>query len=100
VAEPVGEARVLGLTLDLTPAKPILQHAVMRGFSAVAADPTADRIEAVQALIEDATALGLRFGLWQAQNRFFEVWRARPDAQTTLAPLGASLGFNLRAEPK
>jgi alpha-amylase/alpha-mannosidase (GH57 family) len=98
VAEPVYEARALGLTLDLAPAKPTLHRVVMRGLSAVASDPTAERVRAVQSLIEDATALELRFGLWQTQNRFFETWRARLDARPTLAPLGVRLGFNLRPE--
>ena len=98
VTEPVYEARALGLTLSLTAAKPALQRVVMRGLSSVAGGPTPERVAAVQRLIEDATALELRFGLWQAQNRFLQVWRSLPDARPTLAPLGARLGFNLRAE--
>jgi alpha-amylase/alpha-mannosidase (GH57 family) len=96
--EPVYEARALGLTLGLAPAKSTLHRAVMRGLSSVASDPTPERVGAVQRLIEDATALDLRFGLWQTQNRFFEIWRARPDARPTLAPLGARLGFDLQPE--
>jgi alpha-amylase/alpha-mannosidase (GH57 family) len=98
VAETVYEARALGLTLDLAPAKSTLKRVLMRGLSAVAADPTLERVGAVTRLIEDATTLGLRFGLWQTQNRFFEIWRARPDARSTLAPLGTRLGINLDPE--
>lgn len=98
VAEPVYEARALGLTLDLAPAKSTLKRVVMRGLNAIAADPTPERVAAVTRLIEDARALELRFGLWQTQNRFFEIWRARPDARATLAPLGARLGFKLDLE--
>jgi alpha-amylase/alpha-mannosidase (GH57 family) len=99
VTEPLGEASALGLTLDLVPAKPALQRLVQGGLAAVAAEPTAERIAAVQRLIEDATALQLRFGRWQAQNRFFEIWRTHPQARTALAPLGARLGFHLAMEP-
>jgi alpha-amylase/alpha-mannosidase (GH57 family) len=99
VGELIHEARGLGLTLDLLPAKPALQRTVQSALAAVAAEPVAARVAAAQRLIEDAVALGLRFGLWQAQNRFFETWRARVEARPTLAPLGAVLGFNLPAEP-
>jgi alpha-amylase/alpha-mannosidase (GH57 family) len=98
VAEPVYEARALGLTLDLMAAKPTLHRVVMGGLSSIATEPTPERVSALTRLIEDAQALRLRFGLWQSQNRFFQVWRARPDARPILAPLGARLGFNLRPE--
>ena len=42
--------------------------------------------------------LGIRFGLWAAQNRFFDLWRARPEARGTLAPLAEALGFDLSRE--
>jgi alpha-amylase/alpha-mannosidase (GH57 family) len=99
VVEPIREAQALGLTLDLTPAKPTLQRVVMRGLSAIVADPTPERVAAAQRLVEDAQSLGLRFGLWQTQNRFFEIWRARTDARALLRPLGVTLGFNLPEEP-
>src|SRR5918994_960363 len=70
VGELIREASGLGLTLDLLPAKPALQRAVQSALAAVAAEPVAARVAAAQRLIEDARALGLRFGLWQAQNRF------------------------------
>jgi len=72
---------------------------VQSALAAVAAEPVAARVAAAQRLIEDARALGLRFGLWQAQNRFFETWRARPEVRAALAPLGVALGFTLAAEP-
>jgi hypothetical protein len=72
---------------------------VDRALDAVATGPTAERVATVQRLVEDAAALGLRFGLWRAQNRFFEIWQARPEARGGLAPLGDTLGFNLAAEP-
>ena len=46
----------------------------------------------------DARALGLRFGLWATQNRFFEIWRGQRDARPRLVPLGAALGFKLKVE--
>src|SRR5262249_45203888 len=91
--EPVHEAQALGLSLDLAPAKPIWRQVLTRGLSSLADDPTPERVGAATRLIEDATALGVRFGLWQTQNRFFEIWRARPDARATLVPLGVRLGF-------
>jgi len=96
--EMVAEASALGLTLDLSPAKPTMQAAVDRALEAVAADPTAERLHAAVRLITDARGLGLRFGLWATQNRFFEIWRARRDARARLAPLGSALGFKLAVE--
>jgi hypothetical protein len=97
-AELLGEAGGLGLSLDLLPAKPALQRAVQGALAAVAAEPVAARVAAAQRLIEDARARGLRFGLWQTQNRFFEIWQARADARPALRPLGVVLGFNLTGE--
>jgi hypothetical protein len=47
--------------------------------------------------VEDAETLDPEFGLWQAQTRFFEIWRAQPAARPVLAPLATALGFNLDA---
>jgi alpha-amylase/alpha-mannosidase (GH57 family) len=94
-AELVREARALGLALDLTSAKPTLQRALLGALDAVAAEPGLERVTAVRRLVEDAGALGLEFGLWEVQNRFFEIWQAQPDARPVLAPLATTLGFNL-----
>ena len=94
----VRQAPALGLTLDLTPARPALRRGVLAALDAVAAEPAPDRITTVGRLVEDAGALGLDFGLWDVQNRFFEIWRTRADARPMLAPLGATLGFNLDLE--
>jgi hypothetical protein len=94
-AEIVREARTLGLKLDLTPARPALQRAVLGALDAVAAGPGEDRVAAVRRLVEDAAALGLEFGLWEVQNRFLEVWRAQPQGRPALEPLARALGFNL-----
>ena len=64
----------------------------------MAADPSAERVAAAGRLITDARTLGLRFGLWATQNRFFEIWRDRREARPRLAPLGAALGFKLVGE--
>jgi len=96
--ETVAEASALGLTLDLAPAKATLQAAVDRALDAVAADPTGERVAAAGRLITDARGLGLRFGLWAAQNRFFQIWRDRRDARPRLSPLGSALGFKLAVE--
>jgi alpha-amylase/alpha-mannosidase (GH57 family) len=97
-AELIREARALGLALDLTSARPTLQRALLGALDAVAAEPGPERVTAVRRLVEDAGALGLEFGLWEAQNRFFEIWRAQPDARPVLAPLATTLGFNLDAD--
>jgi alpha-amylase/alpha-mannosidase (GH57 family) len=96
--ETVAEAGALGLTLDLSPAKATLQASVDRALDAVAADPTVERVAVAGRLITNARDLGLRFGLWAAQNRFFEIWRNRRDARSRLAPLGTALGFKLEVE--
>ena len=96
--ETLAEASALGLTLDLAPAKPRMQALVDRALDALAAEPTAERAAHARRLVEDATALGLRFGLWRTQNRFFEIWQARAEARAVLGPLGEALGFNLAAE--
>jgi hypothetical protein len=97
--EAIEEATELGLTLDLAPTKPYLQALVDGALDAVAVEPTPARVADAQRLVEDAGALGLRFGLWRAQNRFFEIWRARSEARVALAPLGEALGFSLSVEP-
>jgi alpha-amylase/alpha-mannosidase (GH57 family) len=96
--EIVAEASALGLTLDLSTAKPALQAAVDGALAAVAAEPGAERVAAAGRLISDARALGLQFGLWAAQNRFFEIWRQRREARARLVPLATALGFKLALE--
>jgi len=96
--EIVAEASALGLTLDLSSAKKALQAAVDGALGLVAGDPSAERVAAAGRLITDARTLGLRFGLWAAQNRFFEIWRERRAARPRLQPLGTALGFNLAVE--
>jgi alpha-amylase/alpha-mannosidase (GH57 family) len=98
-AELVREARALGLTLDLAPATPALRRAVLGALDAVAAEPGAARVAAVQRLVQEAGALGVDFGLWEVQNRLFEIWRAQPEARPVLEPLAAALGFNLNGAP-
>jgi hypothetical protein len=99
LTETLGEATALGLTLDLTPAKPMMQALIDRALDALAAEPAAERAAEARRFVEEATRLGLRFGLWRTQNRFLEIWRARPEARAALGPLGEALGFNLAAEP-
>jgi hypothetical protein len=98
-AEVVREAHALGLALDLAPATPGLQRAVLDALDAVDAEPVAERVAAVQRLVEQAGVLGVDFGLWEAQNRLFAIWRAQPPARPVLAPLAAALGFNLNGAP-
>jgi hypothetical protein len=95
LGELMADAKALGLTLDLAPAKPPTTRAVTRALDAVAEEPSAPRVARAAALVTETLRLGLRFGLWDAQNRFYAVWRARPDARVALTPLAAALGFNL-----
>jgi hypothetical protein len=99
VFELVDEGRAFGLTLDLGVARPAMREAVHRALTTLEADPSAERIAAALALIEGAQRLGIRFGRWAAQNDFFAVWRARPDARAALEPIADALGFALPAEP-
>jgi hypothetical protein len=65
----------------------------------VAATPTPEPVESVVALVEGARRLGVPFSLWNAQNRFFETWRARASVRPVLSPLAAVLGFSVSTEP-
>jgi len=96
--ETIAEASALGLMLDLSAAKPQLQAAIERALAAVAAEPTPERVAAATRLVTDARTLGLRFGLWAAQNQFFDVWRGGRDARPQLQPLATALGFKLAVE--
>jgi alpha-amylase/alpha-mannosidase (GH57 family) len=95
VFELAAEARRLGLTLDLFPARPAMRETVRRALARVAEEPTPERVAPAVALVEGARQLGVPFGLWATQNAFFDLWRARPDAHAALAALAARLGFAL-----
>jgi len=97
VLEIVAEAKTLGVELDLLPARFAMHRAVRRALDAVAEAPTAERVAAAVALIQGARALGLRYGHWATQNRFFELWGAHPEARVGLHPLAVALGFELPA---
>jgi hypothetical protein len=70
---------------------------VARALDAVAESLTDVHVAAALALIEGAHRLGLRYGRWAAQNRFFEIWKRHREARARLAPLGAVLGFRVDA---
>jgi hypothetical protein len=95
VFELAEEARALGLTLDLTPCRPVLRNAVAAALTDVAESPTPDRVTAVIALVEGGRALNVGFDRWGAQNRVFELWRAMPSARPVLRPLAQALDFSL-----
>jgi len=100
VRELLAEAKTLGLTLDLAPAKPPTKRAVVRALQAVDEEPSATRVARAAGLVTAARGLGLHFGLWDAQNRFFAIWRARPEARAVLAPLATALGFRPKDAPR
>ncbi len=93
----VDEARALGLTLDLMPQRFVMQSAVARVLALVAESPSRERVAQATALIEGARRLGIRYGHWATQNRFFQIWSERPDARGDLLPLATALGFSLAA---
>jgi hypothetical protein len=95
--ELAGAATALGLTLDLADGKPAATRMVARALDAVAESLTDVHVAAALALIEGAHRLGLRYGRWAAQNRFFEIWKRHREARARLAPLGAVLGFRVDA---
>jgi hypothetical protein len=95
VFELVDEARGLGLAVDLARARPAMRDAVRRSLEAVAAECVSERVAVSVALVRGAERLQVGFGRWAAQNRFFELWRTRPDAHDVLLPLATALGFDL-----
>jgi hypothetical protein len=95
VFELTEEAGALGLTLDLGFARPAMREAVHQTLTALVGDAAPERIAAALALIEGAGRLGIRLGRWGAQNDFFALWQARPDAREALQPLAQTLGFAL-----
>jgi hypothetical protein len=95
VFELAAEAQALGLTIDLGRARPAMREAVHDALARVSQAPGPEAVAEAVGLIEGAGRLGLRYGRWGAQSRFFEVWQARPEAREVLAPLAAVLGFSL-----
>jgi len=94
--ELAAEAGTLGVTLDLMPARFAMHRAVQQALAAVEASPVAGHVAEAAALVTGAQRLGVRFGLWATQNRFFDLWRSRPDARAALEPLAEALGFALQ----
>jgi hypothetical protein len=90
------EAQEIELTLDLSAARPAMRRAVAAAMRALTDDPSSERVHAALALIECAQRLDVGFGIWDAQNQLFEIWRARPEARRHLRPLADRLGFQLR----
>ena len=79
------------------PQRFVMQSAVARVLALVAELPSRERVAQATALIEGARRLGIRYGHWAAQNRFFQIWSERPDARGELLPLATALGFSLAA---
>ncbi|HBH03870.1 MAG TPA: glycoside hydrolase [Candidatus Rokubacteria bacterium] len=90
------EAQALGLALDLMPVRFAMHRAVQQALAAVEASPESGRVAEAAALVAGAQRLGVRFGAWATQNRFFDLWRSRPDARAVLEPLAGALGFALQ----
>ena len=93
----VDEANALGLTLDLMAQRPLMGRAVAHALALVAESPARERVAQATALVEGARRLGIRYGHWATQNRFFQIWSERPDARADLLPLANALGFSLAA---
>jgi Domain of unknown function (DUF3536) len=98
VFELVEEARSLGLDLDSTKARPAMRQALGHLLDALTERSTAERVATAVALVEGVKRVGVGFGLWHTQNRFFALWRDQPEARETLRPLAEALGFALAPE--
>ena len=92
------DAHSLGLELDLSAARTIISRTVGRALDALTERPTPERAASVVTLVLGAKRLGVRFGLWHTQNRFFALWRDHPRAREWLRPLAVTLGFALATE--
>jgi alpha-amylase/alpha-mannosidase (GH57 family) len=95
VFELAAEARWLGLTFDLAASRDLMHRAVAAALAAVAKGPTPERVSDALELVTGAQRLGVPFGLWATQNRFFDIWRTRAEARRVLQPLARALGFEL-----
>ena len=91
----MAEATALGLKLDLTAAAEPMRQAVSTVLDALEAAITPDDVARATALVDAARRLGVGFGEWQAQNRFFALWQAHPGARQMLLPLADLLEFRL-----
>jgi Domain of unknown function (DUF3536) len=98
VFEVCEDAHSLGLELDLSAARPIISRTVGRALDALTERPTPERAANVVTLVLGAKRLGVGFGLWHMQNRFFALWRDHPRAREWLRPLAVTLGFALATE--
>jgi alpha-amylase/alpha-mannosidase (GH57 family) len=92
------DAHSLGLELDLSAARPIISRMVGCALDALTEQPTAERAASVVTLVLGAKRLGVGFGLWHTQNRFFALWRDHPRAREWLRPLAVTLGFALATD--
>jgi hypothetical protein len=93
--EVADEARRLGLRLELEPAQAAVSRTIQDALDRVREEPTATRIEEAIAIVTSARAIAAPFELWAIQNQFFDLWRARPEARTSLTALAELLGFAL-----
>jgi alpha-amylase/alpha-mannosidase (GH57 family) len=96
VFELVEEARGLGISLDLTASRPTMLRAVGQALERLASGATPERVAVAAALVRGAQQLGVPFGLWRTQNRFFALWQGMPAARGHLRPLADALGFSLQ----
>ena len=92
-----GGARRWGSRSTSRRPEPALRRAVLAALDAVAAEPAPDRITTVGRLVEDAGALGLDFGLWDVQNRFFEIWRDAGGRPPDARPAGSDARLQSRS---
>ena len=77
-----------------------MREAMQAALDAVREEPSAERIAEASMLVTGLHRLGISFGLWAAQNAFFEIWRERRGERALLAPLGSALGFALSLAPE
>jgi len=92
------EARSLGLELDFAAVHHRITRMVEGGLDALAEKVTAEQVAPLVTFVLEARRIGLRFGLWQTQNRVFALWRDHPTARDTLRPLLDALDFALAGQ--
>lgn len=100
VGELLAEARALGLELhlDREVAAGHLERALLARMARLEAGVSYERVDAALAVLHLAEQVGFTPGLWAAQNRLFQLWRAvGEDARRLLGPLATALGFALDA---
>ncbi|MBI4510045.1 MAG: DUF3536 domain-containing protein [Deltaproteobacteria bacterium] len=92
------EARALGVSLDLTEAKRILEARILDEARSLSTSPRRETARALHSYLEMAEELGLAPNLWEVQNHYWTLaldGSRQPDLDVDLLfRLGCKLGFD------